>query len=163
MHLELQNAASVADFDKIINIKNEIELLLEKCPNLSSIDLDMIQIINQEGESPILPEYPPIFKIASLKGMEQGTIHLEVDPWNIPTTTSRDNCAINLKGARLLKETYGINSRLSKCSSHLASGTIPRMCTSVNNSQADATCLYDNLKVLFKHFTMNPKSTELNF
>ena len=34
------------------------------------------------------------------------------------------------------------------------------MCTSVNNSQADATCLYDNLKALLKHFTMNPKSTE---
>ena len=124
MHVELQNATSVADFDKIINIKNEMELLVEKCPNLRSIDLDMILIINQEGESLILPEYPPIFKIASLKGIEQGTIHLEVDPRNIPTTTSGDGCAVNLKDARLLKETYGINSPSSKCSSHLASGTI---------------------------------------
>ena len=70
MHVELQNAASVAEFDKIMNIKNEMELLVEKYPNLKSIDLDTIQIINQEGESLILPEYPPIFKIAPLKGIE---------------------------------------------------------------------------------------------
>ena len=70
MHVELQNAASVADFDKIMNIKNEMELLVEKYPMLKSIDLDMTQIINQEGES-LLPEYPPIFKIASLKGIGQ--------------------------------------------------------------------------------------------
>ena len=124
MHVELEIAASVTDFDKIMNIKNEMELLVEKYPNLKSINLDTIQIINQEGESLILPEYPPIFKIASLKGIEQGTIHLEVDPRNIPTTTSGDGCAVNLKDARLLKETYGINSPSSKCSSHLASGTI---------------------------------------
>ena len=57
MHVELQNAASVAEFDKIMNIKNEMELLVEKYPNLKSIDLDTIQIIKQEGESLILPEY----------------------------------------------------------------------------------------------------------
>ena len=107
-----------------MNIKNEMELLVEKYPNLKSIDLDMIQIINQEGESLILPEYPPIFKLASLIGIEQGTVHLEVDPRNIPTTTCGDGCAVNLKGARLLTETYGINCPSSTCSSHLASGTI---------------------------------------
>ena len=53
-----------------MNIKNEIELLVEKYPNLMSIDVDTIQIINQEGASLILPEYPPIFKIVSLKGIE---------------------------------------------------------------------------------------------
>ena len=135
MHVELQNTASVADFDKIMNIKNEMELLVEKYPNLNSIDLDITQIINQEEESLILPKYPPIFKIASLKGIEQGTVHLEVDLRNMSTTTCRDGCAINLKGARLLTETYGINSPSPKCSSHLASGTIRRMCTSVNSSQ----------------------------
>ena len=57
MHVELQNAASVAEFDKIMNIKNAMELLVEKYPNLKSIDLDTIQIIKQEGESLILPEY----------------------------------------------------------------------------------------------------------
>ena len=160
MHVELQNAASVAEFDKIMNIKNEMELLVEKYPNLKSIDLDTIQIINQEGESLILPEYPPIFKIKSLKVIEQGTVHLEVDPRNIPTTTCRDGCAVNMKGARLLTETHGINSPSSNCSSHLASGTIRRMCTSANSSQADATSLYDNLKALLKHFAMSPKSTE---
>ena len=108
MHVELQNAASVADFDKIMNIKHEMKLLVEKYLNLTSIDLDMIQIINQEGESLILPEYPPIFKIKSLKVIEQGTVHLEVDPRNIPTTTCRDGCAVNMKGARLLTETHGI-------------------------------------------------------
>ena len=70
MHVESQNTASVADFDKIMNIKNEMELLVEKYPMLKSIDLDMTQIINQEGES-LLPEYPPIFKIASLKEIGQ--------------------------------------------------------------------------------------------
>ena len=99
MHVELQNAASVAEFDKIMNIKNEMELLVEKYPNLKSIDLDTIQIINQEGESLILPEYPPTFKIASLKGIQEGTVLLEVDPRNITTTTCGDGCAVNLKGA----------------------------------------------------------------
>ena len=99
MHVELQNAASVAEFDKIMNIKNEMELLVEKYPNLKSIDLDTVQIINQEGESLILPEYPPTFKIASLKGIQEGTVLLEVDPRNITTTTCGDGCAINLKGA----------------------------------------------------------------
>ena len=127
MHVELQIAGSATDFDKIMNIKNEMELLVEKYPNLKSIDLDTIQIINQEGESLILPEYPPIFRIASLKGIQQGTVHLEVDPRNIPITTCGDGCAVNLKGARLLTETYGINSPSSKCSSQLASGTMRRM------------------------------------
>ena len=134
MHVELRNAASVAGFDKIMNIKNEMEFLVEKYPNPKSIDLDTIQIINQEGESLILPEYPPIFKIASLKGIDQGTVHLEVDPRSILTKICGDGCAVNLKGAMLLTETYGINSLLCKCSSHLASGTIQRMCTSVNSS-----------------------------
>ena len=134
MHIELLNAASAADFDKIMNIKIEMELFVEKYLDLKSIDLDTIQIINQEGESLILPEYPPIFTVVSLKGIEQGTVHLEVDPRNIPTTTCGDGCAVNLKGARLLTETSGINSLSSKCSSHLASGTIRRMCTSVNSS-----------------------------
>ena len=135
MHVELQNAASEADFDKIMNIKNEMELFEEKYPNLKSVDLDAIQIINQQGESFVLLEYLPIFSVASLKGIEQGTVHLEVDPRNIPTTT----CGIN---------------------SHLASDTIRRMCTSVSSSQADVTSLYDNLKVLLKHFAMSRKSTE---
>ena len=84
MHVELQNAASIADFDKTMDIKNEMELLVELYLNLKSIDLDTIQIINQEGESLILPEYPPIFKIVSLTGIEQGTVHLEVDPRTSP-------------------------------------------------------------------------------
>ena len=91
--------------------------------------------MNQEGESLILPEYPSIFKIASLKGIKQGTVHLEVNPRNIPTTTCGDGCAVNLKSLRLLTEIYGMNSPSSKCSSHLASGTIRRICTSVNSSQ----------------------------
>ena len=91
--------------------------------------------------------------------IEQGTVHLEVDPRNIPTTTCGDGCAINLKVERLLTETYGINSPSSECSSHSASGTIQRMCTSVNSSHADATSLYDNLKALLK-FAMSQKSTE---
>ena len=161
MHVELQNTVLVADFDKIMNINNEMELLVEKYPNLKSIDLDIYDPDNhQEGESLILPEYPPIFKITSLKVTKQGTVHLEVDPRNIPTTTCGDGCVINLKGARLLTETYGIHSPLSKCSGHLASGTIQKMCTSVNSIQADATSLYDNLKALLKHFAMSPKNTE---
>ena len=64
------------------------------------------------------------------------------------------------KHSVLLTETYGINSPSSKCSSHLASDTIQRMCTSVNSSQDDATSFYDNLKALLKHFAMSPKCTE---
>ena len=47
MHVELQNTASVADFDKIMNINNEMELLAEKYPNLKSIDLDIYNPDNQ--------------------------------------------------------------------------------------------------------------------
>ena len=43
MHTELQNAASVDDFDKIMNIKNEMELLVEKYSYLKSTDLDTIR------------------------------------------------------------------------------------------------------------------------
>ena len=89
-----------------MNIKNEMELLVEKYPNLKSIDVDMIQIINQEGASLILPEYPLIFKIVSLKGIEQGTVHLEVDPRNILTITIGDGCAVNVEGARLLTDIW---------------------------------------------------------
>ena len=66
-----------------------------------------------------------------------------------------------MKAARLQNDTYGIKSPISKCYSHLASGTIRRMCTSVNSSQEDAKNLYGNLHSILRHFAMSLKSTQL--
>ena len=47
------------------------------------------------------------------------------------------------------------------CSSHAASGTIRRTCSSVAMSDPYATALYNALRKILKHFSKSPKSTEL--
>ena len=42
MHLELIEAATKTDFDRVIEVQKEIELLVEKHSNLKAIDLDFI-------------------------------------------------------------------------------------------------------------------------
>lgn len=46
-------------------------------------------------------------------------------------------------------------------SSHLASGTIPHMCTSVHHCQQDAVSLYENLSALLTHFTHSAKNMKI--
>ena len=59
------------------------------------------------------------------------------------------------------EEYWGYIEKRSKCSSHLASGTIRRTSTSVNSTQEDAKNLYDNLQSILRHFAISPKSTQL--
>ena len=103
-----------------------------------------------------LPKFSSIFYIAYLTG-----ILLSVDPSNVPTTTCGDGYAINTKGNRLLDEVYGIKAPFSKCLSHLASGTIPHLCTFVHHSQQDVVSLNKNFKSLLKHFGHSGKSMEI--
>ena len=122
MHLKLKEAAEQADLEVIIETKFKMESLTEKYPQLKSRDVNSIELVGAEdkAEMSILSAYPNIFKTASLWGIEEGTILLEIKSSNIPTRTFWDKCAVNLEGASL-------------CSSHLAAGCIRRMCTSVNN------------------------------
>ena len=66
-----------------------------------------------------------------------------------------------LKVPRLLEEMYGIKSPVSKCASHLASGTIRCLCTSVTHSQQNAVNLYENLRALLQHSTHSSKGMEI--
>ena len=76
-----------------------------------------------------------MFKIGSLRDIANNDILLQIEPSNIPTKTRGDECAVNVKDARLLNDTYGINAPLAKCSSHIVSGTIRRRFISVSSSQ----------------------------
>ena len=104
MHLKLQEAATKADFDRIMEAQREMELLIEKHSKLKAIDLDSIYLLdeNKENNDLLLPIFPPVFTIATLKGVEDGKITLKIDLAHIPTTTFGDCCTINLKGAWLL-------------------------------------------------------------
>ena len=168
LHEELKQAAQKAEMNKLMEIKAEMDSLVQKYPILKSLDLDESTSTNNETTAtsqlflpPILPVPPPIFKIATLRGINNNKIFLEIDPSKIPTTICGDGCSVNLKGSRLLEKSYGIKLPFSRCSSHTSSGTIRRLCTSVNNSRKDATALYENLRSILKHFAMSPKSSEM--
>ena len=116
IHLKLKEAAERADLDAIMTAKSEMETIIDKYSELKTLDANSVELVGGESQADIaiLPAYPAMFKIASLRGIENNTILLQIEPSNIPTTTCRD--------------TYGIKSPISKCSSHLAPGTIRRMC-----------------------------------
>ena len=163
LHLKLKAAAEATHFDELLSIKSEMEVLVKDHPDLSTCNLESVTLVEEEqtASDDVLPKFPPIFSSANLTGIVDDTILLSIDPANIATTTCGDGFAVNGKGARLLEEIYGIKSPVSKCASHLASGTIRRLCSSVNHSQQDAVNLYDNLRALLKHFVCSAKSTEL--
>ena len=122
-----------ADFDRMMIAKSEMETITDKYPKLITLDVNSVELVGGEIQAgiAILPTYPAMLKIASLRVIENNTILLQTEPSNIPTTTCGDGYAANVKGACLLNGTYGIKSPISKCSSHLASGTIKRTCSSV--------------------------------
>ena len=152
-----------ADLDRMMIAKSEMETITDKYPELITLDVNSVALVGGEIQAgiAILPAYPAMLKIASLRGIENNTILLQTEPSNIPTTTCGDGYAANVKGACLLNGIYGIKSPISKCSSHLASGTIKRSCSSVNSSQEAAENLYDNLHSILMHFAMSPKSNQL--
>ena len=89
------------------------------------------------------------------------SIFLEIKPEHVPTSICGDRCSTNVKANRLVTEWYGITSPEADCSSHAASGTIRRTCTSVTMSDPDAVIIYNALRIVLKHFSMSAKSTEL--
>ena len=166
LHKCLKDGAEKADFITMMDTKNKMEELVKLHPELGNIDLKTIQLVegtdnNPDAENPILPLFPKTFKIALLKGIEDGTIILEIDSLNITTTTCGDGCAVNLKGAQLLEQNYEIKSPSLKCGSHLSAGTIRRLCTWVQYSQQDGKDLYEKLRSILKHFSKSPKSSKI--
>ena len=151
---QLQEAASALDFENMNVLKAAIQRLQEEMSNAdhSSITKDTI-----------IPAPPKYFNIASLKGIDhtEKTIYLEISPENVPTSICGDSCKTNLKANRLVTEWYGLKSPQADCSSHAASGTIRRTCTSVTMCDPDATALYNSLRKVLRHFSMSAKSTEL--
>ena len=167
LHKCLKDAAEKADIITMMDTKSKMEELVKLHPELDNINLKTIQLVegednNPNAENPILPMFPKIFKIVLLKGIENGTIILQIDSLNIPTTTCGGGCVVNLKGVRLLEQKYGIKSPSSKCGSHLSGGTIRRLCTSVQYSQQDAKDLYETLRSILKFsFSKSPKSSDM--
>ena len=92
---------------------------------------------------------------------EKKIIHLEVPAQNRPTAVTWDECAVNLKGSRLVDEIYDIKSSPSICASHASAGTIRRLCRSQTMCQNDVKSLYENLRGLLKYFAKSPKSSEM--
>ena len=143
-------------------VKAKMDDMSKANPHLKDLNLQNIATEELSVEDDhLFPKAPLFFKIVSLKGIENGTILLEIKAEFTPTAVCGDGCAVNLKGSRLLERKYGIKSPFSRCASHSSYGTIRRMCTSERSGQQDAKNLYENLRKLLKHFAMSPKSTEL--
>ena len=175
LHLAFKEAAASMDFDKSMSLKAEYDNLLEKHPHLKDLDLDSINLDDEEetdlpADPPedalskdiadIAEPIPPYFNIAKLQGItEDNTILLDIAPENVPTAVGGDGCSVNLKGSRLLESEIGFKCPFMRCSSHIASGTLRRLCNSANALE-DATSLYNNLRSILLHFNMSPKSTE---
>ena len=147
-------AANALDFENSDYIKATIQDLQKEMSNAQHSSIKKDTII------PIPPHY---FRISTLKGIDHSEhiIYLEISPSNVPTAICGDRCATNVKSNRLITEWYGITSPEADCSSHAASGTIRRTCTSATMSDPDAVTIYKALRKILKHFSQSPKSTEL--
>ena len=110
-------------------VKAKMDDISKENPHLK--DLNLQNIAAEElsvQDDHLFPKAPLFFKIESLKGIENGTILLEIKAEFIPTAVCGDGCAVNLKGSRLLESKYDIKSPFSRCASHSLYGTIRRMC-----------------------------------
>ena len=159
-----QGSLEKLDFKEVDSLGKEVAALVEKY-NLRDFNLDAViipkqQLADEFVDDDILPELLFYFKISKLKGISKDTkeIHLEIDTNMIPTSVCGDGCGVNMKRSRLLEEMYGINSPLTRCSSHASFGTIRRFCTLKTMCQSDAQVLYKNLKKVLKHFSKIPKA-----
>lgn len=154
LQLSLKEAVDALDFESMNTLTSSIQALQAEMANNNQSTIT---------ENTIIPTPPHYFKISILKGVDHGEkiIHLEISPENVPTSICGDSCATNLKANRLVKSWYGVSSLGAGCSSHAASGTIRRTCTSATMSDPDATALYNALRAILKHFAKSPKSTEL--
>ena len=146
-----------------MSAKKKMEDMIAEKPHLKEINLqNVVQESNDNSAGDlILPAIPRFFKIARFRRIKDDKIHLEIDSTEVPTAVCGDGCSVNLKGSRLLENTYGFKSPFSRCASHTSYGTIRRLCTSERPCQVDAKNFYENLRKLLKHFSMSPKSSEL--
>ena len=71
-----------------------------------------------------------------------------------------DGVAVNIKGARGLRQLYGFMSPDFRCSAHGASGSIKRMTTSKTMNVPEVTTLYECLRTVIKHFECSVKNKE---
>ena len=113
-----------------------------------------------QADVAILPVYPAMFKIACLRGIENNTILLKIKQNKYSDNNLWRWMCCQCERC-MSTDTYGIKSQISKCSSHFTSRTIKKRCTSVNNSQEDATDLHKNLHSILRHFGMSLKSNQL--
>ena len=115
--------------ETLMFVKAKMDDMSKANPHLKDLNLQNIATEERSVENDhLFPEVPLFFKIARLKGIENGTILLEIKAEFIPTAVCGDGCAVNLKGSRLLESKYDIKSPFSRCASHSLYGTIPRMC-----------------------------------
>ena len=66
----------------------------------------------------LLPPKLPMFKLATLKSINNDTIILKVKLENVPTNICGDGYATNMKASRLLETGYDLKSLFSRCASH---------------------------------------------
>ena len=85
---------------------------------------------NSAEDDHLFPKVLHLFKIARLKGIENGIILLESKAAFTPTAVCGDGCAVNLKGSWLLENKYDIRSPFSRCASYFSYGTTRSMCPS---------------------------------
>ena len=146
--------------DELLSIKAKMEDLVKDFPHLIACDLESVVLVDSEETATefILPKFPSIFYIAYLTGM--------VDDTNFCQLITQMFRPLHVEMVVLLiQRVLGYLMKrmapFSKCSSHLLSGTMWRLCTSVYHSQQDAVSLYKNLRALPKHFAHSAKSMEI--
>ena len=125
-------------------------------------NIDPITIADTpDADSIFIPQLPPYFKISRLKGIERNKIILEIQPHVVPTCICGGGCSVNVKSSRLSETKFGIKSPFWRWASHTSAVTTHRLCTSETMSQGDAKTLYENLRLMLKHFAKSPKSSEM--
>ena len=69
-----------------------MEIITDKYPELKTLEVNSVELVGGEiqADIAILPVYPAMFKIGSLRGIENNTILLKIEPSNIPTTKCRE-------------------------------------------------------------------------
>ena len=63
---------STTKVDAIMTAKSEMETISDKYPELKTLDVNFVELVGGESQADIaiLPAYPAMFKIASLRGIE---------------------------------------------------------------------------------------------
>ena len=110
----------------------------------------------------ILPIPPDYFKLGKLLEVleEEEEIHITLD-YNMPFSNAGDGVAVNVKGARGLRDLYGIDSPDYRCAAHSADGTLKRLTKSKTMNVEEVTVLYECLRTVVKHFECSIKNKEV--